>query len=82
VEPVTLVRILKALWGRWKLVAHKIANFQSRALLFIFYYLVLGPFALAAKALSDPLRLRPAAPAWLTRPPFDGEVLARARRQF
>ena len=44
-----LMQLLKLLWVRWKAVAHRFATFQSRALLFVFYYVVL---AIAAAGLS------------------------------
>lgn len=76
-------QILTLLWQRWKAVAHRIATLQSRVLLFLFYYLVLAPFALGLKLLSDPLEIRPAtAGGWLKRRQVDGDVLTVARRQF
>jgi hypothetical protein len=78
-----MLPVLKLIWAGWKTVAHKIGNFQSRALLFVFYYLVLGPFSLAMRVFSDPLRLRSAAPhGWMTRSTPDSDALAAARRQF
>ena len=78
-----MLSVLKLVWAGWKRVAHKIANFQSRALLFVFYYLVLGPFSLVMMTLSDPLRLRGTAPhGWVTRSIVDSDALAAARRQF
>jgi hypothetical protein len=78
-----LIQLLKLLWVRWKAVAHKIATFQSRALLFVFYYVVLAPFALGMRLASDPLRLRPDAPGgWLPRPAPDDDATLSARRQF
>ena len=75
--------VLKMLWERWKVIAHKIGDFQARLLLSLFYFAVLGPFALGRRLGSDPLRLRPGAGAgWLTRASVEGEPLDLARRQF
>jgi hypothetical protein len=50
--------MLRYLWERWKVAAHKFGNFQARFLLNIFYFLVFSPFALGVKMFSDPLRIR------------------------
>ena len=76
-------RALKAAWAKWQVIAHKIGDFQSRLLLSIFYFVVLGPFALGARIVSDPLGLGPKSPTgWLTRPEADGDELTQARRQY
>jgi hypothetical protein len=74
---------LKAIWKTWKRIAHTIADFQARVLLSVFYFVILGPFAVGAKRFSDPLRLgRGAAAGWLPRPDVVSDPLTRARRQF
>jgi len=74
--------ILTLLWQRWKAIGHRIATVQSRVLLFVFYYLVLAPFAIGLKLWSDPLGLRPAtAPGWKERSPAQGDALTLARKQ-
>lgn len=74
---------LKAIWQTWKRIAHTIADFQARVLLSVFYFLILGPFAVAAKRFSDPLGLgRGIATRWLPRPDVVSNPLTRARRQF
>jgi hypothetical protein len=74
--------LLKALWETWKIVARKIGDFQARALLSFFYFVLLGPFAFVVKTFSDPLSLRPArVPDWLNRPRIDDEPLIHAKRQ-
>ena len=78
-----VIRVLRVLWARWKVIGHKIGNVQARALLTLFYFAVLGPFALVVKAFSDPLRLhRATAEKWVDRPEVDGDAIALARRQF
>jgi hypothetical protein len=38
--------MLRRLWHHWKVIAHRIGNFQSRVLLNVFYLLILLPFGL------------------------------------
>jgi hypothetical protein len=76
------MRILKALWAGFKAVGLVIGNVVARVVLTAFYYLLLTPFALIARARIDPLRLkRSAAPAWIERPVAVAD-LAAARQQF
>lgn len=77
-----LVGILKALWARWKAIAHVIGEFQSRVVLSLFYFVVLGPFGVGVVLFGDPLRIRPGAgTGWLERP-GTADIGAWARRQF
>jgi hypothetical protein len=75
--------MLSRLWARWKIIARKIGDIQSRLLLCVFYYSILAPVGVAVRLLSDPLRLtRQGASQWL---PIAGHAAAsedRARRQF
>ncbi len=78
-----LIHLLRVLWARWKAFGHMLATIQSRVLLFAFYYVILGPFALVMRAFSDSLRLRPVARAsWLQRAAPNGDIAVLARRQF
>jgi hypothetical protein len=64
-------------------IAHKIGDFQARLILSLFYYAVLGPFALGVKMFSDPLSLRASSRGtWLPRPASNGDPLGVARRQY
>lgn len=75
--------VLRMLWARWKAFGHGLATVQSRVLLFLFYYVILGPFALAMRVFSDPLGLRVGAPTgWLERAAAKDDVTVLARRQF
>jgi hypothetical protein len=75
--------MLKRLWERWKSIAHKIGAFQSRVLLNFFYFLILAPFGLGVKLLSDPLRLkRQNRSHWLGREDKAAGGWEGARRQF
>jgi hypothetical protein len=53
-----MLRMLRTLWERWKVIARKIGDFQSRVMLLVFYFVILAPFGVAVRMLSDPLRLR------------------------
>ncbi len=83
-----LMNVLKLLWHRWKAFGHWLATIQSRIFLFVFYYIILGPFALMMRMFSDPLRLRQRVTAgWLPREIIGTTRVERdeslvARRQF
>ncbi len=73
---------LRALWQSWKRVARRIGDFQARILLTVFYYAVLGPFALVLRWLSDPLAIKPGGQrGWHPRNEPAGTPIERARRQ-
>jgi hypothetical protein len=70
------------IWNKWKAIAHKLGVFQGRVILSVFYFVVLGPFALGDRILANPLHLGRTASAWLPRPIRAEDPLAAARRQF
>ncbi len=72
---------MSGLWRAWTRLARRIGDVQARVLLTVFYYAVLGPFALALRLRSDPLGLRPGAGGWRDREEPAGPPLARAARQ-
>jgi len=74
---------LRTAWLTWKVLAHDIGQFQSRALLTVFYFTVFVPFALVMRLFGDPLRIRGGAPrtTWCEWPAREPGVDA-ARRQF
>lgn len=68
---------------KWKRIARYIARLQARLILFLFYFLVLAPFALLVRWFSDPLGLKPGAPkGWQPLPERDAASLERARKQY
>ncbi len=82
-------RTLRAAWtalgivGRFRALSRRIADVQARLLLTVFYFVVLAPFALGVRALSDPLRLRSGTgPGWLPRPGGGEDPRRAAARQF
>jgi hypothetical protein len=71
----------RALWRWWTRVARRIGDVQARILLSLFYYVILGPFALILRR-GDPLAIRPGAPrGWRRRDVAARPVADQARRQ-
>jgi hypothetical protein len=78
-----MARAARQLWARWKTIARKIGDVQARALMTVFYFLVLGPVALALRWRSDPLAIKATAPrGWTTMESRQGTPLEQSRRQF
>ena len=74
---------MPSLWKRWKRVGKKIGDIQARVLLTIFYFVVLGPFALMVRWAADPLSIKPqAARGWRLKETEGGSPIERAIRQF
>jgi saxitoxin biosynthesis operon SxtJ-like protein len=74
------VALLRALWQAWKTVAARIGHFQSRLILVVLYFVVVGPLALVMRVAGDPLGIKGTAPAWTERRRTIS--LETARRQF
>jgi hypothetical protein len=73
----------RQLWERWKQVARKIGDFQARALMTLFYFLILGPVSLALRWRSDPLAIKPTTPrGWNNVEQRGGVPMEHSRRQF
>ncbi|MBC8331380.1 MAG: hypothetical protein H8E28_05305 [Anaerolineae bacterium] len=49
---------LRLFWERWKVFAAEMGNFQSRMLLAFFYFIVVAPFGIFLRLLSDPLQVK------------------------
>jgi hypothetical protein len=78
-----VVASARKLWERWKRIARKIGDFQARALMTLFYFVILGPVAMVTCWRSDPLALKPGRPrSWGAREEREGAPMAHARRQF
>jgi hypothetical protein len=50
--------LLKQLWSKWKTIITQIGNFWSRIVFTVFYFVIVTPFGLAVRLLSDPLHTR------------------------
>jgi hypothetical protein len=71
------------LWAAWKRLARRIGDFQARVLLTMFYFIVLAPFALIVRLISDPLALKPARKRGWNEPRESLDyTIDLARRQF
>ena len=76
-------RFLRAAWQGWKRIAEKIGHFQARVLWTLMYFVVVGPFAVAVKVFSDPLRIKQRSmPSWWLENPRQTSNLQEAQRQF
>ncbi len=75
--------MLKRLWRGWQAIAKTIGRVQSAVILALTYYVVMAPFAIAARLFGDPLGLA-AGPAWRTpeRQPGAATPLDNVRQQF
>ncbi len=74
---------LQSLWKWWQGVGKKIGDIQARALLILFYFVLLGPFALVIRWGSDPLAIKAGAPrGWRLKAEGEGPPMERATRQF
>jgi len=71
-----------ALLDRWKRFGRRLGDIQARALLVVFYFLFLSPFALAVRWLTDPLAIKPGVPrGWRSKDHAPGISMDSARRQ-
>lgn len=78
-----VVSLARKLWARWKRIARKIGDFQARALMTFFYFLILGPVAMVIRWRSDPLAIKSTTPrGWSDREAREGVPMEHARRQF
>ena len=73
----------RKLWEGWKEVARKIGDFQARALMTIFYFVILGPVSMAMCWRSDPLAIKATTPrGWNNMEKRAGAPMEQSRRQF
>ena len=73
----------RQLWERWKRIARKIGDFQARALMTLFYFLILGPTGHSAP-LAQLIRWRLSRElrgAGASREGREGVPMEQARRQ-
>lgn len=82
-QPQGIIAAVRGLWERWKRLARRIGDFQARALMTVFYFLILGPIALATCWRSDPLALKATTPrGWIDIERKEGALMEQSRRQF
>jgi saxitoxin biosynthesis operon SxtJ-like protein len=77
------MRFLKAVWAGWMAFAHRIGTFNTKLLLFAFYYVSLGPISYLSRVFQpDPLGKRIDAGSLYVAGVRRPESLERAKRQF
>lgn len=82
-ENPNVTAFMRTLWDRWKAVGRRLGDLQARLLLFLFYFLVLAPFAILLRIFSDPLGLKRTTPlGWRLKVPSRGDLFVVSRRQF
>lgn len=71
------------LWDTWKALAAEMGNYQGRLLLAFFYFIIITPWGILLRLLSDPLNTHPSpiSSFWLKRSDSASE-LEDARKQF
>jgi hypothetical protein len=78
-----IAKSARQLWERWKKIARKIGDFQARALMTVFYFLILGPISMVLRWRSDPLAIKATTPrGWKKTEQRDGIPMEQSRRQF
>lgn len=50
--------MIEKLWYKWKEIAVKIAVFQSKVILTVLYFVLIGPVAIIVRLTGDPLKLK------------------------
>lgn len=81
VQPIS-GNIFKRMWEGWKAFAAKMGNVQGRMIMGFFYFVIVTPFGLGSRILSDPLTMkkRPSQTGWMTKDTLD-TTLETARKQ-
>ncbi len=75
--------LLRTIWEAWKRLAHRIGVFNTKLLLFLFYYVVLGPTGMLVRAFQRDMLGKRIEDGSLYHPVSSETVdLDRARRQF
>lgn len=76
-------RPLRRAWDWWKIFARDMGNYEGRMLFAFFYFVIVTPFGIGVRLLSDPLKVKQAARAtnWSERSSVR-EELETAREQF
>ena len=69
-------------WERWKRLAKRVGEFQSRVILGGFYFVIVCPFAMIVRWTSDPLGIKPkTTKGWRQRNSGGAASIEDARRQ-
>ena len=57
--------VLRKAWQVWRAFGRFMGDLVGRVVMTLFYFTVALPFGLAARFISDPLRLKSATPRWI-----------------
>jgi hypothetical protein len=77
------MRALRTVWQGWKRLAKRIGDFQARVLLGVFYFALVGPFAIGMRLGSDPLAIKKGSQkGWRELARVEGTSIESAQRQF
>jgi len=77
------MRFFKAAWDSWKRLAHRIGTFNTKLLLFVFFYTCLGPISMFSRLFQpDPLGKRIGEGSLYVPAVAQADSVERARRQF
>jgi hypothetical protein len=75
--------MVRAALAHWKRLGRRIGDAQARLLLLIFYFVIIGPFALLLRWRADPLGIKPGTRrGWLNKETSKGAPMERALQQF
>lgn len=75
--------MMRELWERWKWLARKIGDVQARAMMAVFYFVILGPIALATNWRRDLLAIKAATPrGWIDIEQKEVAALEQSSRQY
>jgi hypothetical protein len=55
---MTVKEFFKMIWDGWMKFSRAVGTFNTKLLLTVFYYVLLMPFGLAMRFLSDPLKMK------------------------
>lgn len=59
-----MLKKLRVFWENWKKFGRKVADFQGRVLLTLFYYTILLPIGLVMRFITDPFKLKTQDVTW------------------
>lgn len=75
--------MLHKLWTNWKAIVVQLGNLWARVVFTVFYFLIVTPFALTVRLLSDPLGVKRRDDISFWHPKtLPQPTLEEARRQF
>ena len=74
--------MFRELWALFGILMHRIGRVQARVMIFLTYFLVVGPLAILARLSVDPLNLRGSRTEGSAWTPLEPTTRADLPRQF